>query len=184
METNSTTETNASVHTAPNTGSATTKFTQFRTIQAPADRVWAKLADFGGVHLFHPIVESSPILNGQDTGLGAQRRCDLYNGAEVFEEVTSFNPQRRNLEITVLEPSGPIEAMTGQLTVTPRGDNSCEVRADMEYSLEAGAEVDGLRAMMEGAVESMLKGLDDHAVTGALIGEGGKNLSTPFTATA
>ena len=78
-----------------------------RTIQAPADRVWDILADFGGVHLFHPMVESSPVTNGQDTGLGAERRCELYNGAEANEEITSFNPERRNLVITVHEPAPP-----------------------------------------------------------------------------
>ena len=134
------------------------------------------------------MVESSPVTNGQDTGLGAERRCELYNGTKANEEITSFNPERRNLVITVHKPAPPMEAMTGGFTVTPRGDSSCEVRANMEYGLIGGAlgeeEVDGLRAMMDGVVESVLKGLDDHAVTGAIIGNGGKHLSTPAGATA
>jgi hypothetical protein len=161
-----------------------TKLTLSRTIQAPADRVWNILADFGGVHLFHPMVESSPVTNGQDTGLGARRRCELSNGTEVNEEITSFNPERRNLGITVLEPAPPMEAMTGEFTVTPRDDSSCEVLAIMEYSLIGGAlgkeEIDGLQAMMEDVVESVLNGLDNHAI----IGNMGKHLSTPAGATA
>jgi len=119
-----------------------TKITQNRTIQAPADRVWDILADFGGVHFFHPMVESSPITNGQDTGLGAKRRCELYNGTEVNEEITLFNPERRNLVIAVNAPSPPIETMTGEFTVTPRSDSSCgwAAVARLPYSRRLQAE--------------------------------------------
>lgn len=163
-----------------------TKLTLFRTIQAPADRVWDILAGFGDVHLFHPMVESATIINDQDTGHGAERRCELYNGTEAIEEITSFNPERRNMVIAVHEAPGPMEAMTGEFTVTPVDDNSCEVRADMEYRLKGGAageavDAEMMRAMMNGVVESVLKGLDDHAVTGAIIGNGGEHLSTPAT---
>jgi ribosome-associated toxin RatA of RatAB toxin-antitoxin module len=166
-----------------------TKIIQIRTIQAPADRVWDILADFGGVHIFHPLVESSRIINGQDTGLGAERRCDLYNGGEAIEKITSFDAERRHLVITVRDGPGPMEAMTGELTVTPVDDNSSEVRAGMEYRLTggvAGEAVDAemMRAMMDGAVESVLKGLDDHAVAGTIIGNDGEHMSTPASATA
>ena len=165
-----------------------TKLTLSRTIQAPADRVWDILADFGGVQNFHPMVDTSPITNGQNTGLGAERRCELYNGTKVNEEITSFNPGRRNIGITVNQPDAPITAMTGEFTVTPRGDSSCEVLAIMAYDLIDGAlakeQIDGLRGMMEGAVESVLKGLDDHAVTGAIIGNGAMDQSAPASATA
>jgi len=161
-----------------------TSFTKSRTIQAPANRLWEILADFGGVYLFHPLVESSPITNGRGTGLGAARTCHLYNGAEVAEEITSFDPERRHLAITVRDPSGPIQSMGGEFTVTPINDVSCEVTAVMEYSLKGGVigkAVDALlfRRMMERTIENVLEGLDDHAVTGAVIGEGGKHLSAP-----
>ena len=162
-----------------------TKLTLSRTIHAPADRVWDILADFGGVHVFHPMVDASPITNGQDTGLGAERCCELYNGTKVNEEITSFNPEHRNIGITVNQPDPPIEAMRGEFTVTPSGDGSCEVLAIMEYGLIEGAlekeQVDGLRAMMEGVVENVLKGLDDHTVTGAIIGNGGMHQNAPST---
>jgi len=164
-----------------------TNLTLTRTIQAPASRVWDILADFGGVHIFHPMVDTSPITNGQDMGVGAKRRCELYNGTMVDEEITSFNPERRNIAITVSHPAAPIEAMAGEFTVTSQGDSSCEVLATMEYSLIDGAltkeQTDGMRGMMEGAVQSVLKGLDDHAVTGAIIGNGAMDQSTPADAT-
>jgi ribosome-associated toxin RatA of RatAB toxin-antitoxin module len=166
-----------------------TKITQIRTIQAPADRVWDILADFGGVHIFHPLVESSRIINGQDTGLGAERRCDLYNGGEAIEKITSFVAERRHLGITVRDGPGPMEAMTGELTVTPVDDNSCEVRADLQYRLKGGAageavDAEMMRAMMDGVVETVLKGLEDHAVTGAIIGNAGEHVSTQASAAA
>jgi len=154
------------------------KITQNRTIQAPADRVWDILADFGGVHVFHPLVETSQTTNGQKTGLGAERRCDLYNGGVAVEEITSSDAERRHMEISVADGPGPFEAMKGWFTVTPLGEKSCEVRADMEFNVKDGAEANSLKAMMEGAVESVLKGLDDHAVAGAIVGSGGQHLST------
>ena len=164
-----------------------TNFTLSRTIQVPADRVWDILADFGSVHIFHPMVDASPITNGQDTGLGAKRRCELYNGTMVDEEVTSFSPERRNIAITVNQPTPPIEAMAGEFTVTPQGASSCKVIAIMEYNLIDGAltkeQTDGLRGMIEDVVKSVLKGLDDHAVTGAIIGNGGMHPSTSAGAT-
>ena len=155
------------------------KIAKNRTIQAPADRVWEILADFGGVHIFHPLVESSRITNGQNIGLGAERRCDLYHGGVAIEEITSFDAELRHLGISVADGPGPFDAMKGWFTVTPLGDKSCEVRAEMEFNVKDGAEANDLKTMMEGAVESVLKGLDDHAVVGAIIGSGGQHLSTP-----
>lgn len=155
------------------------KITRTRTIQAPAGRVWNILADFSNVYVFHPLVDSSHSTNGQDTGLGAKRQCDLYNGGIALEEITAFDPERRHMEIAVEDGPGPFLGMTGAFTVTPLDDQSFSVRAELAFGTRDGVNAGDLAAAMEGVVESVLKGLDDHAVIGAMIGSGGEHLSTP-----
>ena len=58
------------------------------TVNVGKEKAWDLLADFAGVSIFHPMVPKSYAINGtDDTGLGAERRCELnHDGSKFVEE--------------------------------------------------------------------------------------------------
>lgn len=58
------------------------------TVDASKEKAWKTLADFAGISIFHPAVPKSYAINGTaDTGLGAERRCELSDdGAKFVDE--------------------------------------------------------------------------------------------------
>ena len=85
-------------------------------ISAPATDVWNALADYGGIHKFHPNVDKSFVLEGSPSeGMGAQRRCDLSDGKNhVLERVTEWIPGE---SYTVDIYDGTMPLRTAQATV-------------------------------------------------------------------
>lgn len=59
-----------------------------KVVNGNKDDIWQVLADFAGISIFNPSVPKSYAINGSgNTGLGAQRRCELSNdGAKFVEE--------------------------------------------------------------------------------------------------
>ncbi len=57
-------------------------------IDAPKEKVWASLADFGNVQNLSPNVSKSYLTSDQISGLGATRHCDFTSmGAQVEEKI-------------------------------------------------------------------------------------------------
>lgn len=66
-------------------------FTVTRIINAPKNLVWEKLADFGNISMFHPMVARSHLIGGETCVLGAKRVCEFYGGKDrAEEEITSW----------------------------------------------------------------------------------------------
>ncbi len=61
-----------------------------RDLDHSATAVWELLANFADTYVYHPVVAFSESVNGQRTGLGAQRRCDLYSGGSVQERIVAY----------------------------------------------------------------------------------------------
>lgn len=58
-------------------------------IEAPADKVWAVLADFGNIEAFNPGLTASYITGDSPSGVGATRHCDLsFAGASIEERIS------------------------------------------------------------------------------------------------
>ena len=65
-----------------------------RNINAPADRVWEALDDFGDIADYSPFLASSPITNGVERGEGAERTCHFNDGGAIVERITHYEPGR------------------------------------------------------------------------------------------
>jgi ribosome-associated toxin RatA of RatAB toxin-antitoxin module len=149
-----------------------------KTIQADPAHIWSILADVGGVHRFHPAVESSPLLNGQATGLGAQRACHFYDGASIKEEVTGFE-EGSLIAVDVTEISAPIEGLRGTFRVAGIGEGRTQVTIDMDYQPKygpVGALMNAamIRPQFRKVLGKVLDGLEVHATTGAYVGKDGR----------
>ena len=97
-----------------------------RTLAAPADAVFAILADHAGYTRFPGVrsaIVTQPGLDDPD-GLGAIR--EVYLGSAWFrEEITAFEPGRR-LEYRILDSRPPIEHLIGRITLAP-AESGCAV---------------------------------------------------------
>lgn len=60
-------------------------------INAPVDRVWEIMADFGAVYVYNPSVSTSVSTNDIIKGVGATRHCDLSPMGSVEEKIIDWN---------------------------------------------------------------------------------------------
>ena len=99
------------------------KVTVSHNISSPVAVVWAKLADFGGIHRYAVGIESSPINAGMpSTGIGAERNCQLYDGGHLQERITEFVENKR-LALDVFESTMPLKSATALFELAPTSAN-------------------------------------------------------------
>jgi len=74
------------------------------TVPAPADTVWAVLADFGALARWVPEVEHACLLHGGSPGVGTVRRVQVGR-TTLLETVTAWSPpEHLAYDITGLPP--------------------------------------------------------------------------------
>jgi len=157
-----------------------------RTVDASSPEVWEILADFGGVHRFHPLVERSPLLSDNNSGVGATRRCEFYDGKSITERVIDWT-EGRSMRVAIIEGDMPMDEAVAELSVRPIEGGRSEVTMTMEYEPSfgfAGKIMDKLmmRFMFKNMCGKVLDGLDTHARTGSSIGKKGKPLAQTVAA--
>lgn len=140
-------------------------------------KIWSILNDFGGVYRFHSKVESSPILNNQASGLGAERQCVFYDGKTVTE-VVSGHQEGELIEVRVTKGSLPMKDIVATFRLSATADGGTQIDADVDYTPKFGPL--GLimnwmlmRPQFRKIFVDLLDGLEVHAKTGALIGKDG-----------
>jgi uncharacterized protein YndB with AHSA1/START domain len=92
-----------------------------RTIPAPPDEVFDRLADHANYEKFRPINASELIREGDPApnGVGALRRIKAW--PLVFEEeITAYEPPTR-LDYLIVKLNAPLKHDGGSITLTPEG---------------------------------------------------------------
>jgi hypothetical protein len=141
------------------------------------EHVWAAIEDFGGVHRYSAGVEASPINPGTPAqGVGAERRCALYDGNHIQERVTESIEQRK-LSIEIFDTSMPIKSAQASFELKASDDGGCMLSMTMDYVVKFGIVGKAMDAlMMERAMTksltNLLAALDEHLQTGELIEKG------------
>lgn len=159
-----------------------------RTVNATSTKVWAALADFGGIHRFHPAVKASPIINGRDSGKGAQRTCQMYNGMKVTEEIVEFN-EGESMTVDVLSGPIPVHDMRAVFRIAEVDGGATRVTVEMNYRPKFGPLGSVMNPVMirpsiRRLLGQVLTGLQKHLETGVLIGRGGSVTAVgPMSAT-
>ena len=152
-----------------------------REINAPADKVWAALADFGGIFRFHPFVEKSEITSRQKEGQGTERQCTLYSGQTIDERLVNQVDGER-IEIEIIGGDMPLKKAIAQFDLRALAPNRTEVRMVMRFQPKFGllgaimAPV-MLKPMFKHMLGKMLSGLNTHLETGSVIGKGGQPIA-------
>ena len=141
-------------------------------IDAPAERVWEVLADFGGVQKWAPGVSESHSTSSSNSGADAARHCEIPGFGGVEEFVTDWV---EGVSFTYrIKPFGLIDESTSTWKITPQGDKTLvytEINVNMRFGV-LGSLMEKLfvRRKIENGTRNGLAGLKQHVMTGELIG--------------
>lgn len=100
-------------------GSDLPEFTVKRDIEAPVERVWEVLKDFGSISQWSPGVKFSELTSDGPVGEGATRHCDFAPLGAVNERIDAYVPNRR-LTVNLYETFKlPISNAIADFNITP-----------------------------------------------------------------
>lgn len=105
-----------------------------RKIGTPSERVWAVLANYGGIHHFSPHVAESFIRGeGPAFGEGALRQCSLADGKNhIKERVTSWH-EGISYTVDIYEGTMPMNDAYSTVSVLGTGPNTCQTTIEIGY---------------------------------------------------
>ena len=140
-------------------------------IDAPVEKVWNILADFGGIYKWNPGITRSYPTSANNGGLAATRHCDLKPTGSVEERIVEWNESKDyTLEIYDGKSIPPFKKSLATFAVKPDGAGT-SVTATVEYNLKYGPIGALMNLVMVGpfvkkAFQALLAGLKHHAETG------------------
>ena len=85
-------------------------------IDAPIEKVWARIRDFNGLPSWHPRMVESLIEDGKAaTEVGAVRRFKVASGATIRERLLAFSDADHLTSYSIIEHPAPISNHTSTL---------------------------------------------------------------------
>jgi uncharacterized protein YndB with AHSA1/START domain len=150
-----------------------------RTYPQSPSTVFAALNDFAGIHRFHPMLESSPRIDGTpEGGTGAERMCNMYDGNTLHERIVD-SEQDRFLVVEIVDTSMPMAKGGGRFELAPTSDGGTELTMTMDFTLKMGFVGKALDVLVVGRqfrknLELLLAALAEHLTTGEPIPKGWK----------
>lgn len=153
------------------------KITYQTTIDAPRDKVWAILNDFGNIQNFHPLVLESHALDELDGGLGATRRCDFGKGMAISERIVAWS-ELESMDVDIYEREGMpgfVKTMAARFDLSDAPGGTLVV-GSLEIGIEPKimAVLAGpmMKRQMTKAWKGLIAGMKHHAETGVDIDKG------------
>lgn len=105
-------------------------------INAPKQKVWEALADFGNVKYLSPNIIKSYLTSDQESGVGATRHCEFASmGAQVEERIVAWD-EGETLKIDIYRSKNMpmITGMEAEFQVSEEGDSTV-VTGTFEYGM-------------------------------------------------
>lgn len=108
-----------------NTSSAPTLHVEEKVvINAPADKVWEKINNFGDLGAWHPAVAKTEIIDGTNNQVGAIRRLTLQDGGQITEVLTAYDSTANTYSYAITEGVLPVSGYASTIQVIPAGSES------------------------------------------------------------
>jgi len=141
------------------------------SINAPKQKVWEVLTDFGNVQSLSPNIVKSYLTSEQKNGVGAMRHCDFASmGAQVEERIVEWN-EGESFKIDIYE-SKNMPMITGMEAVFKLSEEEGEtvVTGTFEYGMTnaLGGFLNSIamKKMNKKAWVTFMAGLKHHIETG------------------
>lgn len=110
------------------------EFTITRHIDAPVEKVWEVLDDFGDIQRWNPGVTASALTSTGPVQQGSTRRCDFAPFGGVNERIDEYSPHER-LTVNIFEASKlPISSAVADFNIAPSNDGT-ELTLHYSYTL-------------------------------------------------
>jgi mxaD protein len=90
-------------------------------INAPVDKVWAKVGSFADMS-WHPAIEKTEITGGKADEVGATRVLTIKGGGNVNEVLTSFDAASTTMKYEITESVLPVRDYGATLKVESAGE--------------------------------------------------------------
>ncbi len=90
-------------------------------INAPADKVWAKVGNYADMS-WHPGIAKTELTSGKADEVGATRVLSLQGGGNVNEVLTSFDAAGMTMKYEITESVLPVRDYGATLKVESAGD--------------------------------------------------------------
>lgn len=94
------------------------------TIQAPADKVWGKVRNFGDLGAWHPAVAKTEIVTGANNQKGAVRLLTLGDGGQITETLTQYNVGNKSYSYVINNGVLPVSSYASTIQVVSMGDGA------------------------------------------------------------
>lgn len=88
-------------------------------INAPVNKVWAKVSNFGDLGAWHPAVAKTEIVSGINNKSGAVRLLTLGDGGKIKETLTAYNDVNKTYSYVINEGVLPVSSYASTIQVVP-----------------------------------------------------------------
>jgi uncharacterized protein YndB with AHSA1/START domain len=133
-------------------------------IDAPIEKVWARIRDFNGLPSWHPRMVESEIEGGKKaTDIGAVRKFKVASGATIREKLVAFSDDDHLTTYSIVEHPAPISNHTSTLKLksVTDGDRTYAVwTAEFDAPAEKGDEI--AKGMGENVFQGGFNALKSH----------------------
>jgi carbon monoxide dehydrogenase subunit G len=123
-------------------------------INAPADKVWELVGDFGGISRFSKGFKS---VTCEGKGVGAVRTITLPNDATIQERCELLDAARRTLDYSIVAGALPLASYLARIQLFEDGDGT-RIEWSSSFEPKGISEAQGI-AMVEGIYKGGIVGL-------------------------
>lgn len=137
------------------------------SINAPADKVWAKVSNFGDLGAWHPAVAKTEIVEGVNNEKGAVRLLTLQDGGHIKETLTAYNPAANTYSYVINEGVLPVSGYASTIQVLPTASGSeviwqgnfkrKDVSANPAKNQDDATATNTIQAVYRGGLENLKK---------------------------
>lgn len=154
----------------------TVSFTVKRTINAPANKVWAVVGDdFGAVANSHPQIVSSNYINGTlKSGEGAERVCNLNEAGTKYvqEKMVDYSPENYTFKAQIFHaykiPLVP-ENSYAIYKVVPIDENTSELVLELELRTTPAFMGNLFKSKFRNTIKDYTIAVEHHVLTGEVV---------------
>ncbi|MBT5807733.1 SRPBCC family protein [Candidatus Uhrbacteria bacterium] len=141
-----------------------------QTIKQPRAKVWGLLSDFPNIYKYNPNVKKSYSINSKTSGVGAERKCELYDPGMWLVERVVEEREGEMVKIEIVKSTFPINNPMATIYLEDAGEGT-KVKMEMEFDNKIPL-IGGLVAkfmlkpMMEKRLGALILALGTYLVTG------------------